>query len=546
MTAGPIPDVRHGPVRGGRQGCQLDRRSRARSRSACALTSGPIPRCSRHRHSTGLELRRHEEALGYVEEALSLPEADDLQWRAGLAREAGNLFSATRQFDRAAEMWRRALANYEQVQDTEAIARTKSNLAALSLKDASPEIQDEAAKVLEAISAEQVAHGDLIGLTNNWFHISGHHRRRRNFQAALAYARKDLSLSSTIGNHREVVKSLDNLAMIYLECRQPTAARAAIREARAIGERLGNEAVIANEDRALEVVDDAMREAHLAGEAVGPKAPCACGRPVLYEDCCGRADFDPFEGVPSRSFGVVRNLRPVSQESGASASRLDYFLRDGIDLQDRRAWHRIDAHDGWREIHVLPDAANIHLAAARALAAESKLDPDGVTNPVGALILSVCAVEAFANQTAFFFKEAKSSDDCVLPPLPPELMGDVLEFQRKTSMSEKWKLLGTVMCRNLWPPNPALWDDFLWLVELRNELVHFKSAEYERIVPPPRRPHRMIERLAPSACVRPIAASWPERVLTPALAEWAVSTADQMMKSFRAAYALARRQSDAE
>jgi tetratricopeptide (TPR) repeat protein len=482
------------------------------------------------------EIGQIEEARRQFEDALALPPMPDPRLRASIAFEAGNLYKRIRQYDRVIELWRDALKDYELARDVESANVTRSSLAALALRDPSPEMQAAAVKAIEQASDQNLAAGDLTGFAVNCFRLSSYYREKRQFQSALAYGRKDLSVSRLVGNEREVAKSLDNLARIYADLLQPTAARAAILEAKAIGERLDNPAVISNANNALLAIDHLMRDAHIAGKVLGPKAPCACDSGRSYRDCCGRADFDPLASVRSESFGILRNLTPVAQGPGASAARLDYFLREAEDVKDRRSWQRIDSHDGWREVSELADAANIHLSAARALASEGHQEPDGLSKPVGTLILSACALEAFANQVAFFFAQAKAAGASDLPELTAEVEGDIAEFQRRTSLVDKWSILASSMCSAAWPPPGALWDEFLRLVEFRNELVHFKSAEYEQIVPPPTQAHRMVQRLPPSVSPRPIVAGWPSRVLTPELGDWAVGVADRMIRHFRSAY----------
>ena len=152
------------------------------------------------------------------------------------------------------------------------------------------------------------------------------------------------------------------------------------------------------------------------------------------------------------------------------------------------------------------------------------------------------ALEAFANQVAFFVHDARQHGDPD-PVLIPIVTEDPLEFQRRTSLIEKWSVLGTALCGTRWPPEKALWEDVRRLVEIRNELIHFKAAEYERIIPPPHEPHTMIQRMPPSVTPPPIAASWANRLLTPPLAEWAVQVADSLISHFRLAYETTRSQS---
>jgi hypothetical protein len=66
--------------------------------------------------------------------------------------------------------------------------------------------------------------------------------------------------------------------------------------------------------------------------------------------------------------------------------------------------------------------------------------------------------------------------------------------------------------------------------------VHFKADEYEIVIPPPSKPHRIIARLPKLVEIRNIPQAWPQRVLTPSLAVWAVDVATSLIADFRSGY----------
>jgi hypothetical protein len=211
-------------------------------------------------------------------------------------------------------------------------------------------------------------------------------------------------------------------------------------------------------------------------------------------------------------------------------------LRQTERVNDRRLWARVVVRDGWLELNAFADAANLHLAASRELITSSFQAPERTEGPLAALILSASALEAFANQVAFFLKEVQDSPAAEFHPLPSELSGDVLEFQRRTGLLEKWEILGRALCDDGWPPPKQLWEDFCRLLDIRNELVHFKSAEYEQLIPASKKPHRVIRRLPAGVTPRAIQEPWPMRILTPDLAKWAVDTAQGMIDYFRGTF----------
>jgi tetratricopeptide (TPR) repeat protein len=489
-------------------------------------------------------------ALGRVEDAsqcfegalAAATDTNDLLLRASIALEAGKLRKRLGDVEGASRLWEAALRDYEAAGDEQHVARTRSNLAALALEHPDPERQEAAIRLLKDLAQEKLATGDVSGYSTNCSCLSVYYHRKRRFDAALGFARKELSASRDVGDQIEIARSLLNLGRIYVDVRQPTAARVAVIEAKKLGEALGDEQVVHRAEEALGVVSDMARQAHLNGEQLGAKAACACGSGRAYHDCCGRADFDPLPAVRPES---LSNLRPHVEGSDSSGSHLDFVMRDGEEVSRRRGWQRVRVHEGWYEVSELADAANIHLSAARAIASEAQDEPDGIEKPAAAVVLSTCALEAFANQVAFFVHEARQQGNAD-PAWISIATEDPLEFQRRTSLIEKWSVLGTALCGTYWPPEKTLWEDVRRLVDIRNELIHFKAAEYEQVIPPPREPHRMIQRMPPGVSPRPIAASWANRLLTPALADWAVSVADSLIRYFRTAYGKMRTMSRVE
>lgn len=191
-------------------------------------------------------------------------------------------------------------------------------------------------------------------------------------------------------------------------------------------------------------------------------------------------------------------------------------------------------------MHELPDMANHHLSSAKVLADEAESEPDSVTKPLACVILSACALEAFINQVAFFLHEIQGFSESKLHIIPPELAGDVMDFQRHTDLTLKWDILGKALCGDYWPPPASLWTDFGNLIYIRNELVHFKVADYEQVVPPAKRPHDIMRRVPESVETRKIPHGWPARVLTPSFAKWCVNVSESMVKYFRQSYSQAR------
>lgn len=477
------------------------------------------------------------QACERFEQALDLSSRSKPMLRGSIAMEAGRSYYIAKDFARANELWREAEALFEKAGDIEHLTRVRSNLSFAELRNPSPDLQDRAEQKLEQASRVKLQIGDLSGLAVNYCNLALHFRRKRRFSRAIAYARKDLSLSRHIGDRANVATSLMNLGAIYIDLLQPSRARTVTSEAQAIGEELRDHFIIARAEHNLRAIGELARDAGKAGKVIGPKAPCECGSGTQYDKCCGLADFEPADIFVQMGISKeVERLSTENKQAGIPNSHLDFILREGPDVTRRTSWRKVQVHDGWLEWSELADAANLHLLSARSLATEASADPDGAAKPIASLILAACALEAFINQVVFFLYEVQRFPEKILHLLPPEMSGDATDFQRRTGLIDKWQILGQALCGSAWPPKAELWDDFLRLVDLRNELVHFKSSEYEPIIPRPKDPHYNVRKLPASVIPRDTFASWPNRVLTPALASWAVKVAEDLMSYFRCGY----------
>ncbi|MGB5745951.1 MAG: hypothetical protein WBM69_03150, partial [Desulfobacterales bacterium] len=274
-------------------------------------------------------------------------------------------------------------------------------------------------------------------------------------------------------------------------------ARILLKEAMQLAEDLNDERLKDITQHHINLVNKIGKEAGLNREIIGPTAPCACESGNEYQKCCGRADFEPVD-IPFQFGGISEDLEKINIEAnkhGVEPSRLDFIFRQS-DLQGHRlAWTRMHMQDGWLEMQELSDMANHHLLSSEILANESESEPDSMSKPLSCVILSVCALEAFINQVAFFLHEIKDFYESKFHYVPVEVSEDVMKFQRHTELTLKWDILGKALCGDFWIPPASLWSDFRNLVYIRNELVHFKAADYEQVVPIPKTPHEIIRRV---------------------------------------------------
>ena len=368
----------------------------------------------------------------------------------GVLLECGKIFKLAGD-DKAAEAsWERGLdVAKNDPSQVEVYSHLLANLADLKLGSGVESVEADGIKMLDAAADTKFLSGDLHGLANSYSMRGLYHWRKGQFEPAIAFLRKDLALSRQVGDQTGLAQTLANLAGLYGQMRQPKAARRVLEEARKIAATLKNPSLdgfVSNQTARLE---KNTREMAKTGESFGPAAPCQCGSGKNYRDCCGRADFEPV-GLPWNFGGLSQDIEQATTaqtDLGIKPTRLDWFLADWDQTKDRLSWFKVFPRPGWHEIHELPDMASIQLSAAREAAKTAKENPASYEWPLSALVMSVCALEAFINQVAFFLKEA-NVEAVGLGPLP--FTSGPFAFQRSTELSKKWDILGRFLCPSTW------------------------------------------------------------------------------------------------
>ena len=356
--------------------------------------------------------------------------------------------------------------------------------------------------------------------------------------------RKDLSLSNAVGDKREIASTLGNLATLYAELKQFSLGRKLLREAQQLGEELGDEYLLHITKHQFEYLNNLAKEAGTNNVPVGDKAKCLCGSSNLYKNCCGRADFEPVD-IPHIYGGVSEDKKIIEQEMnkcGKKTSPLDFILRNTDQSKRRHSWCEIAGHDGWLSVKELPDMANIHLLTAKDMAETSNEFPEGINYPLAAIILSVCYLEAFINQLSFFIHENHTHPEVCCLVLPQELHDKGVQlFQRATQLERKWSMITECLLGEDWLSSQSIWGEIKDLIYIRNELVHFKTNGYEQVVPPPTKKDSIYEKVPNHVDTREVPHSWPMKLLTPSLAEWAVRISETITEELKNRYNSNRR-----
>lgn len=451
----------------------------------------------------------------------------DPHLRAATLLEFGKTYHRLGDQEAAVAAWQDACKIFEAANDEVQLQRARSNIAFVRLHSEDEDTQRNAVDTLEAITRKKAELGDLGGVATNFSTLALHFARRRRFGRALHYSRRDVSLSRRRGHQQELAVALAHLSWIYANLLQFKQARSCLKECIEICDSLGDAVHGAAYRGALAQLAERAKAAAEEGLVVGPRASCGCGSGNSYEECCGRADFDPEDAF--NRIGTVQNAA-LARDGDQQHLSLDFILREDKEVSRRLAWRRIHVRDGWVETFELPDVSNLHLQSAQLLLSGIAQENE-IGTTLSVVFLSVAGLEAFINQVVFFV----TAPEGIHPARGT--IGDAHEYQRKTELTQKWAQMSLELAKVDRLGNPKLWNDFVNLVWIRNELVHFKSTEYEQIIPMPKKPHSALARIPAGIESFDAPHSWPFRVLNRAFAQHAHDTATMMIAEFKRRYA---------
>lgn len=491
------------------------------------------------------------EASGKIEESIKLflelfNNLPLLKWDekiiAGLYLEAGKAYSANEDFDKAIEYWDKAAKLFKD-KDEDNYARALANIGSKLLHSNDINSQEKGKQLIEYSSKIKYEQGDLRGLSTNYCNLGAYYLNKSEYELAFVFLRWDLKISKLIPDKINLALSVSNMAQIYIKVLQLKEARIKIRELTEIAKEINNNIL-------FEKAEDLMKQANEIGKycgemgiKVGKNALCACGSGKFYEDCCGQADHEP-QKLPWDYDDILSNTESVDSaykelmDNGVEPFQLDYILRKSDEAKGRVSWNQIEYKNGWTKYSEIPDMANQHLGCAESLANELEKEDD-LAKCISCLILCACALEAFINQVAYFVYDTKYSEEGNHLTIPEELEAGVMEFERHTELILKWNLLGKCVCGKYWDERAKIISDFKDLIFVRNELVHFKSVEFEQLIPAPKEVPEVIKRLKGKIEFREIKGlplSWPRKIMTPSLANWSIKTADSLIEYFKDSY----------
>jgi tetratricopeptide (TPR) repeat protein len=485
-------------------------------------------------------LAKCDEALRHAASVTDALSAVPVEMRAGFSLQLSEVFLLCGAVPEAIGACETAMRESEHRQSVaDEYGRAMANLATIKLHHSRDEqAESEGVRLMERSIELKVERGDLQGLANAYNSLALYYAKAHRYERAIAFFRKDQQISLQIGDLSGLAQTKLHLADLYSYLLQPNPALKKLEEAKDLIKQVANESLQAAAEMLERAIKERRTSAVETGEQLGPNAACRCGSGKTYRDCCGRADFEPVSlpwDLKSHSEATATAYAEL-KNMGLVPTRLDFFFHPGTEKINRTAWYRLAPRDGWAEVLELPDVANMQLRCASLAVAAAELDADSVEHPLSAVILAVCATEAFINQVVFFISEVSKTESVIFGGVPREVLADPASFQRTTELTTKWNLLGKAVCGSHWPPEPKLFDDFKTLVRVRNEFVHFKLTAYEQILPPANEVPAILRALPSEVILRETPHSWPFRLLTVSTAKWSTEVAFRLMEGFRKAY----------
>lgn len=488
-------------------------------------------------------LQQYQSAVSKVDSIIEilLQKSEDGDRIGYFLLEAGKIYMAGERIEDATTVLEKCIHLFQTVpNEQETLQKARANLALIMMRSSDATIVKKGLDALRDSIKNKTESGDLVGLSIDYSNLGRFFHSSRNYKSALAYYRKDLWLSRQIGDLHAVDISLRNLINIYSELKQFKAAKGLLQESQTIAATLQDELIAQMANSHLEYIRTLEKSAWEQRQLTGPAAPCGCGVGKSYQECCGITDQEPvdllFRFAGDSDFLLGEHYKFKKRES--RINKLDFIFKESESSSRRRSWNTVEMGEGWQEMYELPDMANQYMIAAKSLLKDIENDPDEKNSPLTCLIMSVCALEAFINQVAYFFYEEKNNNDHFRYLHSGDFDGNAHDFQKNKELTNKWRLLGNALCEKNWNPSNELWTYFKNIIFIRNEFIHFKLSEYERVIPVPKQPHAIFNKLPPFIKPREVYHSWPTRILTPDFAKWSVDTAEAMIHYFKQQYNL--------
>ncbi|WP_238311391.1 hypothetical protein [Methylobacterium organophilum] len=370
--------------------------------------------------------------------------------------------------------------------------------------------------------------GDWAACAENYRALVEHHLGCRDTARAAAYAEKLVFVTERSSDPAYRMDVLLLAGTAYAEAGLVARAAGVAAKAAAV---MATSRVAHGQER-LSTLFGRIGEVAAAAPPTGRTAACRCrgtGRCIACQD---GGDAKPAEfQVRIPLTPLDRNGSPRNSWQRAELSGIEMMMERPGPEGECLSWVGFRVEGGRHSIVTLPNWGGRAMRAARAMSAVSRADRAGTEGPSAAVLQVTCGLEAFINAVGYFLAQSgrlRWQDRFPSYVYKP----DRRKFHYK-SLHERWRVVGRGMFGPKWEGRRL--HDLNRLVGLRHALVHVRGDE-EQIFPVPSSPSRILAEFEDVAKPRAGPGPWPDRVLTPELAEWSVELGEGLIASFRDAW----------
>ncbi len=416
--------------------------------------------------------------------------------------------------------------------------------------------------------------GEWTLCAGNYEAVTRHYLARREHKTAWAYLSRMMFVADASQTPKLQIRAHLLASDVYRDARDFGSAMASARRAAILAARSSDFGALSR----TATCASAIR----AAAAVPPEAgaACKCGGPLPCAECRKGADHAPAEFL-IRAVGVESTpSRPASSPWWSAGQQgIDRVMELPGPSGETPYWVAYGIDDGRHSLFALPNWSARAMRSARAMHAYSVDHGDGFEGPSSAILQVTCALESFINTVIHFMgqddgarfrggRHAKrildAAGDSTAKVRKDKAPGHVTDADKQEeaarrkarslgqildgskhryagSLAEKWTVVGECLFGEDWLELNRI-EDLRLMLSLRSALAHFKEDNIEQIAPPASAPHPLIAEFEihpdfqGGNAMRPGPMPWIDRLLTPHLADWAVTLGEDLIAGFRASW----------
>lgn len=394
---------------------------------------------------------------------------------------------------------------------------------------------------------EKVRVGNWNGIANDFSRLGVFYRKRKQYKQAMAYTKRDYNISCRYGSKRDVITSLINLYKLYRDAYQLSDARYMLKLIEEKAEEINLEELKSYIDEKRNELKEIAINCKRKGTIIGENALCPCESGKKYNECCGVADMDYSaiekvlgldQIIPYAEF-ECENGKSKDKEDIEDRNELKRVLRKFDSSKIRLSWVKLINEGALDYVYELPDMTSIHLNSAK-VQLENYREGDlinEVSSALSIVMLSLSALEAFLNQLVFFLAHLPANNEFESAgfKISEQIKKECMAYQRNVGFSQKINEIANIYTFGKWNQTDYVgYDELMKFIRIRNELVHFKSAEYIQIIPPNK--IEILEGLPNSIELRDVSNAWPFQLLNYSFAKWGIEVVENSINYIKERY----------